>query len=392
MAAASKKRGTVESQMGRPYKGALSEYPQKLRNAIKTLRGENPGWGAISILVELEEEGYFKPDLPCADSVHRFLKEEGFILRHEPIEKLPVNVCKKPKEVHEIWEMDAKGAMEVSGIGHQSLIDIKDSHSKKYCMTFPVSVTNYNTQPSLIHYQWALRLAFIESGLPKVVQVDKDSVFIENSGKSPFPSRFHLWLLALDIELCFIDRPPPAQNNIIERSHRTMNNQAIKGKYYESWGAFFKNCNTRRKRLNEKYPSRSLDKQAPLQAFPQSIHSGRPYAIEQEQGQLLSLERIYTFLAQGKWHRKVSSTKGIALGGKRYHIKNATPKSMVNITFCKQTEQLVFRDVNELVLVSLPIKGISKGELIGGDTKSLLSMKKQLFKSRDFPLKNNNID
>ena len=70
-------------------------------------------------------------------------------------------------------------------------------------MTFPVAVKNKNSQPSTIHYKWTLRLAFIESGLPQSIQVDKDSVFIENSSKSPFPSRMHLWLLGLGHRVMF---------------------------------------------------------------------------------------------------------------------------------------------------------------------------------------------
>ena len=336
MAAAPKKRGAITSQMGRPCTSALGSYPEELRAKIRAFRALNEGWGAISILVELEvEHGYPKSELPDQDSVHRFLKQEGFIKPREPLERLPTPACQKAKQVHELWEMDAKGATQVSGIGYQSLINIKDSVSKKYCMAFPVGVKNQSSQPATLHYKWALRLAFMESGLPQTIQVDKDSVFIENSSKSPFPSRIHLWLLGLGVELCFIDRPPPAKNAMVERSHQTLAGQTIKGKQYEWWREFFSNCNKRRNRLNKKYPSRALDKQAPLQAFPQAAHSGRPYSIGQEQS-LFNLDRIYTFLAKGKWHRKVSANKGVQLGAQRYYVKNAVPKTMLNITFCKQ--------------------------------------------------------
>lgn len=372
--------------MGRPATGALSTYPVGLRDRIRALREENEGWGAISILVELEEGyGYPAPGLPSETSVYLFLKEEGLIPKKEPKGILPVKNGNVPKKVHEQWEMDAEGANYVDGLGHHSMINIKDGLSKKHCMAFPVAVRNGSTQPCARHYKWGLRLAFGESGLPKRIQVDRDSVFIENSSRSPFPSRLHLWLLALGVGLCFIDRPPPAKNAVVERSHQTLHNQAVKGKRYRTWRGFFNNCNKRRERLNEKYPSRSHGKKAPLQAFPKAAHSKRHYDVAREH-EMLVLGRVYRFLAKGKWHRKVSSSKAVMLGGQRYPLKGATPGSMVTITFCGRSKKLIFRCVNELEIARIPIKNITKGALMGAGTKALCSMKNRLLKARDFPL------
>ncbi len=386
MAATSKKRGNAESEMGRPYKGVLGGYPPELVDQIKSLRKANEGWGAISILVELEEEySYSKSDLPSQASVNRYLKQEGFIKPYEPKGILPVNPCKKPRAVHELWEVDAQGATKVSGIGYQAMINMKDGQSKKHCMAFPVAVKNQSSQPATVHYKWAFRLAFTESGLPQIIQVDKDSVFIENTSKSPYPGRLHLWLLALDVELCFINVPPPAKQAMVERSHQTIEKQVIQGKHYDDWQQFFKNTTKRRKRLNEKFPNRMLDKKAPLQVYPEAAHSTRPYSVKQEY-KLLNLNRIYTFLSKAKWYRKTSSGKMVSLGAQRYYLKNAVPKSQVQITFCKQTRLLIFRDVKEQELAQLPVKGLSKKDLMGTDSKKLIAMNKKLHKVRDFPL------
>jgi len=372
--------------MGRPKVGALSTYPSKLIDQIKSIRRLHPKWGAITILMELElDYNYTKSELPSEASIYRFFEEEGLIIKKSPRVSLPTTSCNSAKEVHEIWEMDAEGALFILGIDYQSSINIKDSLSRKYCMTFPVKVKNYNTQPRKIHYQWALRLAFIESGLPKTIQVDKDSVFIENSSRSPFPSRFHLWILGLKIELCFIDRPPPVQNAMIERSHQTMLSQITQSVPYENWQSLFKTCNKRRNRLNKNYPSRTFNKQAPLEAYPQAIHSQRNYSVRGEMKQF-DMDNVYTFLAKGKWYRKVSSSKGIQIGGQRYHVKGATPKMTVTITFCKKSKQLIFRDFNELIIAQQPIKNCSKQDLIGANTNDLLLMKKKIFHSKDFPL------
>lgn len=372
--------------MGRPPTGALGTFNTGLGDKIKQLRKENEGWGALTILLELEEE-FFHPreSLPSASSVNRCLKQGSFVKPLQPAGKFPARPCWRPKEVHELWEMDAQGAAEVGGIGHQATISMKDGLSKKHCMAFPVAVGNHSSQPATSHYKWAFRLAFAGSGMPQRVQVDKDSVFIENNSRSPFPSRLHLWLAALGVELCFIEKPPPAQQATVERSHQTMERQAARGKSFANWQEFFQHCQKRRQRMNEKFPSRSHGGMAPLQAFPQAAHSGRHYRVEQER-ELLDVQRVFTMLSTGKWFRVVSSGKMVSLGAQRYYLKEAVPKSQLQITFCAQSNLLIFRNDKELVLDQLPLKGASIEELMESDPTSLVSMYKKLSTSLDFPL------
>lgn len=372
--------------MGRPKQGgALSEYPKRIRRLILQLREENPGWGAISILLELQlDYSYSASDLPSPSSTHNFLKQSGCIKDRAPKSLLPSSKCKPSKQPHEKWELDAKGPVFIKGVGYQALIDVKDVFSKKYCMAFPISVKNKSTQPRTLHYKWTLRFAFVESGLPKVIQVDKDSVFIENSSKSPFPSRLHLWLLALGVELCFIDQPPPVMNSMVERSHQTIHNQALKGKSYKTWGSLFKNINKRRQRLNENYPSRTLGKRSPLQVYPKAKHSGKRYTIKQE-AQLLKLKKIHTFLAKGKWYRKVTGSKGVHLGAKRYVLKKAKPHTTVAITFCNRCKKLIFHDVKEQELERHPIKELSIQSLMESTPALLVADYERILKARKFP-------
>jgi hypothetical protein len=373
--------------MGRPPTGALGTFDASLSGQVKKLRKDNEGWGALTILLEMEEEfSYPKEKLPNASSVNRYLKQHGFVKPLEPAGNLPSSSCEGPKEVHELWEMDAQGATEVKGIGCQAMINMKDGLSKKHCMAFPVAVKNQSSQPATRHYKWAFRLAFTESGMPQKVQVDKDSVFIENSSRSPFPSRLHLWLTALGIGLCFIEKAPPAKQAMVERSHQTMERQAFRGKTFQSWQPFFQHCQKRRQRLNEKFPSRSHGGKAPLQAFPHAAHSGRHYNVEQE-GKLLDVQRIYTMLASGKWYRVVSSGKMVSLGGNRYYLNEAVPKCQLQITFCKESNLLIFRNDKEHVLDRLPLKGASLEELMEADSiNTLVAAYEKLSSSKDFPL------
>lgn len=387
MAKPNKKRESLELKLGRPKTGALSSYPQQLVDRIYHLRDTHNGWGAITIRIELEEEyGYASKDLPSIDGINRYLKQEGFIKSRQPSGSLPIPSCpNQVKHFHDLWEMDAEGTVGVDGLGYVSNINIKDTKSRIHCMAFPVQVKGKMSQPKTASYLWALRLAFAEWGLPKVIQVDRDSVFIDNKTKSSFPSQVHVFLIGLGIQLCFIDVPPPLKQAMVERSHQTINRQTIKGQHYSFWKALFQFTTKRRKRINEKLPNRMLGKKAPLQAFPKAKHSGRFYQIEQEE-QLFKMNRVYKYLSKCTWYRKVSKDKTISFNGQIYYLKAAQKETDIQITFCNRSKKLIFRDVKEQLIAKLPFKNFSIHDILGGSSKTILSMKKKLFRVKDFPL------
>ena len=382
-----KKKNAVP-KMGRPKKGALSTYSSKLRRAIKTLRQKNEGWGAASILDELlEKKGYMDAELPDESSVNRYLKEVGLITKvYEKHGVSPKTKTKRAKFPHDKWEVDAQGAVAVEGLDHIAQINMKDSCSLKYCMSFPVQVQHTRHQPSKVHYYWAFRLAFEESGLPKYIQLDKDSVFYENTSKSPYPSKIHLWLTSLGIKVIFITIPPPLKQAKVERSHQTMDRQTLRGQSFKYWKQLFQKSNYRRQRLNNALPSRSLGGRAPLQVYPEAIHSGRFFSVEKEY-ELIDLKKVDSLLSQYTWYRKVSKDKTISMGRHIYYIKKAKPLSQVKIKYSKKTRLFIVRDVKERLLAKLTPKGLSKEEIIASSSKDLISMMKKILRSRDFPLK-----
>lgn len=139
--------------------------------------------------------------------------------------------------------------------------------------------------------------------------------------------------------------------------------------------------------LNEKYPSRSLGKKAPLQSSPKAKHSGRFYCVEKEAA-LLDMKRIYKYLAKCCWYRKVSKDKTISLDGKVYYLKNAQPNTQIQIKFCNRSKKLLFRDAKELVVAKIPMKDFSMETIMDTTTEQLIAMKQKIFKARKFPLSN----
>lgn len=373
--------------MGRPKKGALSSFPNGLLEDIKKIRAKHEGWGIPSIVDELiDRYGYSKESLPSQSSIHRYLKEQGLILTsYSKVGHVPSTKVKVAKAPHDLWEVDAQGAILVGGIGYHVLINMKDSCSLKYCMTFPVSVRHVRHKPSTRHYLWAFRLAFEESGLPKAIQVDKDSTFYENQSNSPYPSRVQLWLTGLGIRMHFIDLPPPLKQAKVERSHQTMEKQVLKGQTYDSWKSLWLQCKRRRQRLNEHIGSRSLNGKTPLQAFPKAKHSGRFYTVEEE-AIIFDRSRIDRLLSQYLWYRKVSNAKTVSLGRKIYYLKKAKSGERLSVRYSKRKRHFIFRNAKGQLIAKMPPKGLELEQLIREPIEQLKTTKYWINKLKKFTL------
>ena len=75
------------------------------------------------------------------------------------------------------------------------------THNVSEVESFPSIGT---TNPPIEDYFLALRHAFTTYGLPQRISLDHGTVFLDNTTPSPFPTRLHLWLIALGIEVQFI--------------------------------------------------------------------------------------------------------------------------------------------------------------------------------------------
>jgi hypothetical protein len=159
--------------------------------------------------------------------------------------------------------------MRVEGVGKVSLISIVDVVSRLKAESYPGLET---TNPALPDYQLTLRRAFLTYGLPQTLTLDHGTVFSDNTTPSPFPTRLHLWLLALGVQVRFTRKRCPTDHAIIERTHQTMTAQALLGQTYPSHSALWAGLDERREVLNHHLPSRTLARKAPVEAYPQALH------------------------------------------------------------------------------------------------------------------------
>jgi transposase len=360
-------RAGLASRMGRPKQGALSTYSIELRDTLLRWRKAHPGWGPKTLLAELQKHPAFAgTGLPSASSIARFLREQHLTRPYEHHSDLPQTDPASTDEPHEVWEMDARGYSRVDDVGVVSLVHLNDCCSHARLLSFPVLLGQKRCQRYVTtdDYQAILRLAFTDWGLPEQLQVDRAPVFREPKSKSPFPRRLHLWLLALGVDLRFGRPHQPRDQGMTERSHQVWAAQVLEGQHYACWNDLYLALRQRRDFLNYDLPCASLDDQPPLQAFPRAVHSGRPYRPEWE-AELLDLDRIWSYLAQGRWFRKTSNVATFSLGGQTYYIGQGWKHQQIEIMCDASDRHLVcFSDAGDL-LCRLPIKGISKDALMG---------------------------
>lgn len=366
MAATDKKRAPLGSTMGRPKRGPLGDYSAILRQKIKQLRLDHPGWGAATLRSELVQSGRWRvEELPSERTIGRYLKHLGLskgsgLYRSS----LPVEVCRKAKRSHSLWQIDGQGTIEVNGVGNIAMLNIKDVASSVYITSFPAQMKTKQSHPNTSDYKTAMRLGFLHHGLPRKIQSDHASVFYDNRSKSPFPTLFCLWLVSLGIRLCYSRFNRPTDQGQVERAHQTLFNQVIYGQQYDNWEALFHFCEKRRQQLNEAIPSRATNKLSPLKKDPKARHSGKYYHPQQE-AQMINLNRVFVFLSRGKWYRKVGSNNTVCLGGQIYYIPKAKPRKQLVITFCRKSKQLMFQNDKELLIAQMPLKGINRDSLMG---------------------------
>jgi transposase InsO family protein len=164
-----------------------------------------------------------------------------------------------------------------------------------------------------------LRRAFLTTGLPRRITFDHGTVFYDTTSPSPFPTRLHLWLLVLGIDVCFTRKRCPTDHAKIERTHQTMTLQALLGQRLPDQPALWAGLDARRAMLNQHIPSWVFQGHAPLHVYPAVAHSGRFYRLEWE-AEMLDLDRVFQYLANCRWFRRVRANGRLDIGGYDYHL------------------------------------------------------------------------
>lgn len=355
-------RAGLTSQLGRPTIGPLGTAPAALRDGIRQLREEHPGWGPNTILAALHADAYWATiTLPSRSRVAAFLKDAGLTRsyeRHSPLPQAPPPSLERP---HAQWQLDAQGITAVGGVGKVCLINGVDVVSRLKVESYPsVGVNNPPTED----YFLTFRRAFLTFGLPGCISLDHGTVFYDNTTPSPFPTRLHLWLVALGVDVRFTRKRCPTDHAIVERAHQTMTSQALAGQTWTGQSELWAGLDERREVLNTELPTRALAGQAPLDAYPQATHSGRSYRPECEE-EMLDLKRVYRYLAQGRWFRHARGSGIMQLGGYLYHLGRQWTGKTIEVIFAPASVSFLCRPEGSDSEISVSAQGLTTTDLMG---------------------------
>ena len=354
--------------MGRPKRGSLSSFSAIVRQQIdyyRPLALRKSGWSAKTIAVELSFDALLKgSSKPSMSSIDKYLAQRGGSKRHSKHSDLPSSPLVKALYAHQLWQLDGEGAKKVAHLDWVAFINIRDISDKIYVMSYPCHLKTANNHPKTCDYQATLRLSFMEWGMPLHLQTDHESIFFDNKTKSPFPTKLHLWLIGLNIELHFTPSGKPQKQGSVERSHQTMHRQIACGRCFETEKALFDFTQQRRKRLNEDISSSVTHNLPPLVAHPDACFSGRHYELEQEEA-IFDTVLVHNYLAKGQWFRRVAANKTISIGGYLYHLTNAEPKCDLEIRFNRDLDGFDCFNADGHLIQHLQSQGLTFKELSG---------------------------
>jgi transposase InsO family protein len=336
--------------------------PTGMRDAILQMRRTHPGWGPTTLLAEIRiDPRWAEHALPSRSRIAALLKAEKLTRDYQKHRDLPSPPNQPQGAPHDEWELDAQGRMYVAGVGKVSLITIIDAVSRLKVESYPCLET---TNPPFEAYQLMLRRAFLTVGLPKRITLDHGTVFYDNTSPSPFPTRLHLWLLALGIDVCFTRKRCPTDHAKIERTHQTITAQALLGQAYPSPSALWAGLDARRAMLNQHIPSWVLQARAPLQAYPEAAHSGRSYRPEWE-AEMLDLDRVFAYLGHCHWFRRIRANGRLDLGGYDYYLGVTWRNQMLEMRFDADQGCFLGQPAGSEATLTIAPQGLTKIDLMG---------------------------
>ncbi len=80
---------------------------------------------------------------------------------------------------------------------------------------------------------------------------------------------------------------------------------------------------------------------------------------------MLDLQRVYDYLAQGRWLRRVSAIGTFSLGDQRYHVSTRLAKQTLEITFHAQTRTFLCVPEKPAEPLQLAARGLTRQTLMG---------------------------
>jgi transposase len=363
-------RNALAPEDGRQQRGGrMSSFPEEVREAFYQVKKAHPGWGAEVARLRLGAElDIAEEQQPSISTIEKYWAERcpdllSSYRRHPP----PPAPAAAPQITapHERWQLDFKEWMHIEELGYVDVLNIRDEATpvKIGSFVYPARKTTGR------HIQEALRLSFCRWGLCDRLQSDHDKRLFNPNHDYPFPTVVTLWLAGLGVAHDIA--PSALANGCVERFHRTWFERVVRGSQFDSLQALQAASDQEVYWINYKLPchGRDCNGQPPLTVYPQALQARRPFSRQREQ-ELFSLQRVYDYLANRFWWRRVNKAGQISLGGQRYGVRMALAGQDVRIDFDAHTAKFVVQTAQEEVVKQLQPKQLTVDHIIGLDPET----------------------
>ena len=361
-------RGETPRSRGRPRRGALSTFPEVLRDKAKQLKESHPHWGAAMVKVKLREQLGEDVTLPSDSQLARYFKE-ACPEAVQPRQRQQYS-AKAPKPVtrpHERWQMDAQEGIAFGDGQIATVLNIRDPVGALMIASraFETTTEKRWRKLTLEEVQETLREAFATWGMPLEIQTDREVVYVGHP-EQQFPSYFTLWLTGLGIRHVLSRPHRPTDQGAEERNHRTIDDMALADRHFSTIASIQEALDQTRFDYNHAYPARAglCEKEPPLQKHPWAVHSGRVFHPDAE-WELFHQEWVDAFLAEQTWTRRVNEKGQVSLNHVLYYLGPEYAHQQVSITFHPHDRTFHFRTQDGSFIKALPAQKLDKADIIG---------------------------
>lgn len=352
----------VAKPLGPQPRGPLCRFDALVKYVALRLKCEHPGWGPDLILLHMRRRPSLRGKrLPGRSSLATYL--QPFLPRLTPHRNLPTHrpapPIAAPSCVHVRWQMDFKGSVPIANIGHVAPLNVCDEFSSAplASVIFAASTARPTKGLTSRDIQQAMQTVFTRWGLPRQLRMDRDPLWI-GSTRLEWPGTFLLWLVGLDV-LPVINRAKrPTDNAQVERTNRTWMDHVGRGARVASHAQLQRQSDEAWHDRRHYLPSRNrhCNGRPPAVVFPELVHTGRPYHPAQE-ATLFSMPRVYRYLAQWEWQRKVDKSGCISMADYNRLISKQHKGQIVKVRFDAAQAHFIARDVagTKLASFTLPV-------------------------------------
>jgi hypothetical protein len=360
-------------------RGRLSTFDPLVRFVALRLKRAHPAWGPTVILDELRQRrSTRRKRLPRRSQLAAYFRQFGARLiqpgrRH--IALPPPLAFESGAAVPLVFQLDIQEKLHLPQLGYFDVLNLRAPQwgVTVGCYPHPAGRQRWHWNLSQNEVRQACRQTFARWGLPDELQTDHDPLWVAH-GDYPFPSYFTLWLVGLGIRHTLIQRV--TQNGSVERYHRTFDKQMLSGCPATDWPAFLTYVAHELRRLNERLPSRAnaCGGQVPLQAHPEARQPRRPYRPARE-AQLFHVQRVYAYLAQGRWVRQASTHGQFSFADFVWNAGRAYENQPVVVTFTLPTREFVISSMEGLEIKRMPSDWLTEAAIRGLSSNAIVKVR-----------------